>query len=316
MQSNPTPFGPSDSVHTRHVATAPMPRVVVLSDAAPDARRPGYTHTGQTTRASNSEHEQQQQRRARAAGNNNNRQARSHSSRTSANNNSRQYGSDFGPRGNGNERACARPWRCPCQTTARLSHPGNERACARPWRCPCQTAARLRNPGHERACARSWRCPCQTTARRVGSAKAGDPVQRGRRRHTESERGNKRANKNIVEESAGGANGRIAKQRKGERRRARESKGAHRRANETNGEPTRANEGKREQTRANASKREQTGRYFKAICWLSVCVISVSFVPMCFCLAFVRYMVSILCYVAHARERDDSEHERFYNPAT
>ena len=52
---------------------------------------------------------------------------------------------------------------------------------ARSWRCLCQTAARRQNPGHARPCDQSWRCPCQTTARRVGSAKAGDPAQRGRR---------------------------------------------------------------------------------------------------------------------------------------
>ena len=32
---------------------------------------------------------------------------------------------------NNGERACARSWRCPCQTTARLPYTGNGRACAR-----------------------------------------------------------------------------------------------------------------------------------------------------------------------------------------
>ena len=45
MQSNRKPFGPSDSAHTRHVATALMPRVVVLSEAAPAAVRGPHGHT-------------------------------------------------------------------------------------------------------------------------------------------------------------------------------------------------------------------------------------------------------------------------------
>ena len=73
-----------------------------------------------------SEHEQQQlqqQRRARAAGRSNDRRPRSHFSSTSANSNSRHYCSYLVPGGDGDERACARPWRCPCRATA--SHKGS-----------------------------------------------------------------------------------------------------------------------------------------------------------------------------------------------
>ena len=158
----------SNGKHEQHGATTADNLVAILAPQHARARAsPARASTGSRHRPRKSDHGQQHQRRARAADSNNGTQSRSHSSTMSANDNSRQHLSAFGPGGNGNEGACARPWRCLC-----------------------------------RACARPWRCLCRATSCRVGSAKVGDPVPREPRRHAEIERPKTKTNNNLVQESA------------------------------------------------------------------------------------------------------------------